>query len=466
VEHCRSHANLVFANAKGDIEIYADLANELCRAEGLPEAFIVHHGSLAKEVREDTEQTMKSGRRMTTICSSTLEMGVDIGSVRMVGQIGAPWSVASLRQRMGRSGRREDEPRRLRVYIDCTSDRTGSDPLADLPLDLLQATAVCELMLKRWLEPPRPAKLDLSTLLHQVISTIAETGAIRADSLYERLCVSGPFRCVSQTLFARFLRQVAAKDVVEQSPGGPLILGLEGERIRARRDFYAAFASRTEFTLLAGDRPLGTLPMETAPKVGDHLVFAARRWQVLEVDFVKLVILVSPAKRRKRPSFLGSAGEIHSVVREEMRVLLQRDHDPIYLDSGAKGALAECRAIERKHDLATRRLMPLSGQSCLWMTWSGTAAQRTLMSLLALLGIDATDRKIAIHCRASRDDLRKLLAPQSLAQLQLAELTGHVPLKQYRKFDYLLGDDLLDECIAADRLDFDVAAAVIRETNN
>ncbi|MDP2322837.1 MAG: helicase-related protein [Gammaproteobacteria bacterium] len=318
VEHCRTHSNLVFANAKGDIEIYADLANEVCRGEGLPETFIVHHGSLAKEVREDTETTMKSGRAMTTVCSSTLEMGVDIGSVRLVGQIGAPWSVASFKQRLGRSGRKDGEPRRLRGYVISDAAPDPKDPVSAIPIDLLQTVAICELMLKKWVEPPSPARLDVSTLSHQVISTIAELGAVTAAELHTRLCVQGPFRGFTPALFVCVLRELGQVDVVEQGPDGKLILGLDGEFLRKQKDFYAAFASKSEYAIVAGDRTLGTLPIETVPKEGEHIVFAARRWQVVDVDAAKLVLHVVPAKRRQRPKFTGSGGDVHARIRDEM----------------------------------------------------------------------------------------------------------------------------------------------------
>ncbi|MCL4198950.1 MAG: DEAD/DEAH box helicase [Phycisphaerales bacterium] len=464
VEHCRMHSNLIFANAKGDIEIYADLANEKCRKSGLPETFLVHHGSLSKELREDTEEIMKSGRPMTTICSSTLEMGIDIGSVRLIGQIGAPWSVASLKQRMGRSGRKDNEPRRLRVYVISDSASQERDPVSQLPLDLLQATAACELMLQKWIEPPRPARLDLSTLTHQIISTIAEVGAIEAGPLFERLCRDGPFTGFSTAMFARLLRQLAGQDVLEQGPDGKLILGLVGEQIRTRYDFYAAFATSAEFSIVDGSRVLGSLPLDTLPKVGENIVFAARRWQVVDIDAGRLVLYVKPARRRKRPRFTGTGGDIHAKIREEMRLLLLSPADPVYLDSIALESLHAARAAAAEHDLARRHVLPLGRHRSLWLTWAGTTTQRTLLALLASMGIEATDREIAIECRLPDESLRMRLRASVEIDLNPLRLAHHVVPKQFRKFDHLFDDLLLDESIALDRLDCASALHILRET--
>jgi len=453
VEHCRSHSNLVFANSKADIEIYADLANETCRQDGLAETFLVHHGSLAKDVREDAEATMKSGRCMTTVCSSTLEMGIDIGSVRMVGQIGPPWSVSSFKQRLGRGGRKDGEPRRLRGYVICDAVDSEADPLSRLPIDLVQTIAVCDLMLRKWVEPPSPSKLDLSTLSQQVISVIAELGAVDAESLFDQLCCKGPFRHFPKSLFIRVLRELGKADVIEQGSDGNLMLGLEGERIRKKKDFYAAFASRTEFSLVAGDRLLGTLPMDSVPAIGEHLVFAARRWRVVDVDALKLSIYVVSATRRQPPRFTGGIGDVHTRVREEMLAVFASDVEPAFLDTTARQVLQDARRIVREHDFARRRLVSYGESKTLWLTWTGTKHQRSLIALLAVMGVEAFDREIAIECRAPMTELRdRLRASRSVLPSGLA-LANMVAPKGYRKYDYLFSPGLLDEAIAVDRLD-------------
>ena len=93
------------------VEAFADRLSELSRPARVPNEFFAHHGNLAKDVREFVEATAQSRTTPTTaVCTSTLEMGIDIGSVQSVAQIGPPPGVASLRQRIGRSGRRGSPP--------------------------------------------------------------------------------------------------------------------------------------------------------------------------------------------------------------------------------------------------------------------------------------------------------------------------------------------------------------------
>jgi ATP-dependent Lhr-like helicase len=466
-EHTRGHANLVFANNKGDVELFAALANERCRRMGLPETFLVHHGSLARDVREDAEAAMKAGETLTTVCSSTLEMGIDIGSVHLVGQIGAPHAVASLRQRAGRSGRGAGEPRRLRVYVewDDRLDRAHGEDLdvRALPLDLLAAIAVCELATEGFLEPGAPARFDYSTLVHQVISTISQLGAATAGALHDSLCVRGPFREVDPPRFARLLRALGAKDVIEQGADGALILGLEGERIRASRDFYAAFAGTVEYVVLAGDRNLGELPFERLPKIGDPIAFAGRRWRVTAIDVDRRAILVEPARRLKRPAFVSAGGDVHPAIRERMRALLGRSDVPPWIDAAGKRALARARAVAAAHDLARRRFLALTPNHVLLLTYTGTKAQRTLVCMLESRGLEVEDHEIGIRVKRQPAALARDLAALVATPPAALALAAHLAPLEHRKFDGLLDPESLRESAAHARLDVATALTVAAE---
>ena len=132
----------------------ADRLHERVRREKWPaDPFVVHHGSLSKDLREDAEATLKSGVPTTALCSSTLEMGIDIGHIRAVGQLDTPWSVSSMVQRLGRSGRRAGETAIMRMYVREESPHAGSTLTDLLYPDLLRAIAMTRLMLAKWLEP-------------------------------------------------------------------------------------------------------------------------------------------------------------------------------------------------------------------------------------------------------------------------------------------------------------------------
>lgn len=463
VEHCRGGVNLVFANAKGDIEVFADLCREIAARDRLPGAFLVHHGSLSKEIREDTEAQLKTGRAQTAFCSSTLELGIDIGQVRMVGQVGAPWSVSSFKQRIGRSGRKDGDPRIARVYVTCRELGPDADLVEKVHCDLLQAIAVTEHLLNNWVEPTDLPLWDLSTLTHQVISLIAETGGLSAEQIFVRLCKQGPFREVTPGVFARLLKALGAGDVIEQARE-TLILGLEGERIRTERDFYAAFQTPEEFSVVHDNRSIGMLPVLALPNEGDHLLLAAKRWQVEAVDTQRSEIRVARARGRKRPAFVGRAGEVHNEIRARMRSILTDSEEPTYLCQTAARLLAEGRETAEDAQLLRRSLVPVSDQRTLWFTWAGTRVQTTLRAILATHDLQATDREVAIQLEAPLDTAMSVIRKIAHNPINATEVAACVQPKSRRKFDHLLTDDLLVEAIAESVIDIRGAVAKCQAT--
>jgi ATP-dependent helicase Lhr and Lhr-like helicase len=457
VDHSVGRSNLVFCNAKGDIEMLADLSNETAKAEGLPSLFLVHHGSLSREIREDAEHRMQSDRPFTTICSSTMEMGVDIGSIHLVGQVGPPWSVSSMKQRLGRSGRRDDQPRRLRLYIIEDADSDATNPVDRLPLRLLQTVAVLDLMLQdRWLEPSQLPRMDLSTLTQQIVASIGEYGARMPGDLYEQLCRQGPFHQVETSVFADLLRCLASEDVIEQAPQGELILGLQGEHIRADRGFYAVFDTPIEYRLLHGARLLGTLPSAVVPAPDSHIVFAGRRWKVSAVDPDRREIHVQRAKGRKRPMFLGSPGSVHRVIRERMLKILLESSEFAFLDEQSQEMIQAGRKSATESGLGQRCVIPLGVKKSLVVTWTGTVEQRTLQAIFTSSGIDATDKDIAIQCSASAETVTRVLYDAVRHKPDAEDLARHAMAQApQRKYDDLLSDELRAKSIGEDWLDLE-----------
>ncbi len=248
----RGENNLVFGGSRRTVEATADRLRRRCEALKVPNEFFPHHGSLSKTLREELEDRLKVGNLPTTaICTSTLELGVDLGSVKSVAQIGAPRSLASLRQRLGRTGRRRGTPSVLRIYVREPYIGGKSGLLDRLHLSTIRSVAAIRLLLGGFVEPPSPSPEVLSTLVHQVLSVITERGGIRPDTLHRVLCGPGPFDAINAGDFATLLRHMGNKDVrlLEQASDGTLMLGEAGELIVQSRSFFAVFESAEEWRL-------------------------------------------------------------------------------------------------------------------------------------------------------------------------------------------------------------------------
>lgn len=468
LRHCSGYTNLIFANRRSDVEVFADRCNELARKEHRTDRFLVHHGSLARDIREDTEADLKSTRTVTAFCSSTLELGIDIGSVHLVGQIDAPWSVASLKQRVGRSGRKDTDARLLRIYISAQYTDAKSELFDRLHLPLIQSIAVVQLMLTGWVETPRPATCDLSTLTHQIISVIAQTGGIAADALYDRLCRRGAFDEVEPAVFMRLLRRLGEEkiDVIEQTPEGMLILGLRGERLRASRDYYPVFATPSDYAVLHEGRALGTLPVLIPSEVEEHLLFAGRRWRVTAIDSEKREIHVVAAKGKKRPRFAGTGGEVGCEVRAMMQRVLQTDEEYVFLDTQAAALLKEARLAAQLSDVCSKSLVSLSDKRTVLMTWCGTRVATTLTAMLRQAGVDVVpgreSERIGLICAAPADYVRIIVSELANQLYDPLELSAEVPDKARRKYDFLLDQGLLELGVSRDGLEIEQARSILQ----
>lgn len=458
----RGADNLVFANARRDVEIYADLLAQRCETERVPNEFFPHHGSLSREIREDVEAALKDrSRPVTVVCTSTLEMGIDIGTMTSVAQIGTPPSVAALRQRLGRSGRR-GEPSTLRTYI-TEDDLDGRTTLVDeLRCDLVQTTAMVELMLDRWVEPPDDPGLNLSTLIQQALSVIAQHGGATAAEVHQVLCGPGPFEQVNPQRFARLMRAMAAKDLIVQAGDGTLLHGRDGERAVNHYSFYASFKTPQEWRLVAHGRPLGTLPIDHPILEGSFLIFSGRRWKITGIDAKARVIELTRAYGGKPPVFGGAGALVGDRVRAQMVRVYDAHDTPSWLDRTAVDLLAEGRAAWHRHNLASVSVLR-AGDDTLVLPWRGDRALVTTSLALASAGLEAAREGPILRVFGCGPDQLRLVAADILSSQTLdpLELARELENTDVDKWDYVLDADLAAEATAARLLDITGAEAVL-----
>lgn len=450
----RGQNHLVFANSRNRVEWFADRLASMCVALKLPNEFLPHHGNLAKELREDAEMRVKAGALPTSIvCTSTLELGIDIGRVVSVVQIGAPPAVASLTQRLGRSGRRGD-PAILRAFVAGRETDSRSSLQDRLFPELIQSIAMCNLLLAHWVEPPQVGALHLSTLVQQVLSMISQLGGTTAVELWNALCVTGPFHAVDQSMFMALLRELGRREVLTQSQSGLLLPGRIGERLLGHYDFYSAFHSPDEWRVVADGRQLGTLPLEEPVSERALIIFAGRRWRVIHVDIEQRVLTLQRAGGGRPPLFSGTPGLVHDRVREEMRRIYAGLDMPKYLDRNASQLLASARMAFAEACLGVHHVV-LDARDSVLFCWMGDRVLDTMTVQLRAAGCDAERDGVAIRiARRTVEDILHVI--QGFASAGLAdplELAATVMNKVREKHDPLLSEALLTADYAAGRLD-------------
>jgi ATP-dependent Lhr-like helicase len=461
----RGSNNLVFPNSRNKVERYADLLRQACEQLRVPNEFWAHHGNLSKELREETEHALKVGDRpATAIATTTLELGIDIGAVKSIAQIGPAPSVASLRQRLGRSGRKPGEPAILRCY--CIEAPLEADtPISDqLREGLVQMVAQIRLLVGGWCEPPRVQSMHLSTLVQQLLSLIAQYGGLSAAQAWSLLCGSALFPGLTKPEFAELLRALGEKQIVMQDATGLLLHGPVGERIVNHYTFLAAFSSTEEFRVVCQGRPLGTLPLERPLVPESYLIFAGRRWQVVGCYPEEKLIDVVPARGGKLPSFDGvMGGKVHDRVRQEMRAVLAEQTIIPFLDATAMAQLREARSAYRRVGLERDALIQ-TGKAVQLFTWQGDWVNDTLAVMLIARGLRATSEGLSINVlQAEVESVRLALHDVGHQPPPRAEEVAAVVQNKLReKWDGLLPDGLLCKNYASSELDVEGAVATAR----
>lgn len=452
----RGTSNLIFANSRANVEFYADLLGRAAERLKVPNEFFPHHGSLSKGLREYTEAALKERRRpVNAVCTSTLEMGIDIGAVESVAQIGAPYAVSSLRQRLGRSGRRGSAAV-LRLYVR-EPEWTPQTPLQDrLRVQLFQAAAMIERLIEGWIEPPAAGALHLSTGIQQILSVIAERGGASAQGLWNVLCEGtfAPFASVGKEDFVRLLRRMGEAELLTQSAEGLLLHGSIGERVVNHYSFYAAFTTPEEYTLACEGKILGQIPIDRPVDEGSYLIFAGKRWQVMRVDPERKCIDLNRSAGGIPPKFGGEGGRVHQGVHTMMRTLYERPQPPRYLDTVGRTLFEQGRQAFQEAGLDERGLVE-DGQDTLAFPWCGDAVLDTLMFLLRAEGLDVEHEGVALvafrtPARQLREALRRIVDRPAPSGAKLAE---RVENKVAEKYDHFLDEQLLSRDYAARRLD-------------
>lgn len=182
---------LVFVNTRRTAERTArHLAERLGR-----DAIAAHHGSLAKEHRFDAEQRLKRGELKVLVATASLELGIDIGDVDLVCQIGSPRGIAPFLQRVGRSGH-----------------HVGGIPKGRLfPLsrdELVECAALLDSVRRGELDTLRIPEAPLDVLAQQIVAEVA-CAEWNEDALYRSFTRAAPYARLPRERFDDVVRMLA-----------------------------------------------------------------------------------------------------------------------------------------------------------------------------------------------------------------------------------------------------------------
>ena len=464
---------LVFSNSREETEYLTATLRQIAKNRGDRDDFLIHHGNLSAAIREEAEAKMKDDEYAAVTCATvTMELGIDIGRLERILQNGAPNSVSSFLQRLGRSGRRGQPPEMMMVFRE--EDSLPNTPLPQLiPWELLRAIAVVQLYIEeRFIEPPRRKRLPFSLLFHQTLSVLASSGELTAKRLADRVLTLPAFGDVSKEDFKTLLLSMLNLDFIEMTEEKTLIVGLKGEKLLHSFRFYAVFKDSEDYTVRNESEEIGTIT--TPPPVGDRFALAGRVWEVEELDIRRHLVYVKSVEGKMEVSWPGDYGEIHTRILERMKRVLLEDTIYPYLKPNAVKRLEAARTVARNTGMLEHSIVPLGGYSYAVFPWLGTVSFRTLRKLVASdvtrdLRISGMEYEGCYYMTFRMENGNAYSLAQTLLEaverrgIDCASLVSTGELPVFEKYDDYVPAELLRKAYATDKLRPDEAERRIRE---
>ena len=396
----RNQTNLVFPNSIRNVENLVYEGNFLCNQKEEDKIFFPHHSLLSNNLRKDVEGKAKEGNKpMTIVCTSTLELGIDIGNVDNVFQIYAPLSVASLRQRLGRSGRRgNDSVLRIHIVENCIKENKKYVDL--LRYKLVKTIAILKLMSEDWYETENRSSVSLCITAHQILALLKQLGGATAEDIWFFFNEKNTFN-LDINIFKNLLNYLKEKELILQI-SKKIYLSDQGSDLTDNFRFYTCFESVEEYQIYALGKRLGILPFDSSLNEGDNLLFAGQKWLIKKIDKDKRIVeVVDSTIKGSVPSTKGETN-IDTKIFEKMKIIYEEEEIPIFLDAKAKKLLTEAKDFFEKFDLKSQNWIPISDKSIRWFPWVGTKTRTTIDLMISQFtnsksNLDSDDLSLVIN---------------------------------------------------------------------
>ena len=290
-------ATLIFVNTRQTAEALGSRLKEYGTDVG------IHHGSLARDTRVDVESRFKNGELAALLCTSSMELGIDVGHVDHVVQYNSPRQVTRLLQRVGRAGHRSDLV-------------SSGTVVTSHPDDVLESMAIARQARNGEVEPAAIHDGSLDTVANQTVGLVMDFGEVSAMRAYEVITRAYPFRDLGTAEFRAVVRELAGNRVVW--------LDEQEDSIQKRSGTWQYFyqnlsmiPDETTYDVedVASGSRVGTLDERfvvnfAAP--GEVFIQRGEMWRITEIDEEEETVTVSPIE--------DPAGEVPSWSGQEIPV--------------------------------------------------------------------------------------------------------------------------------------------------
>ena len=446
-DYSQRESMLIFPNSRGEVERLAVGLSKLGRQRGSDTRYFAHHSSVSKDMRLNAEEFAKSsrGKLFTICCTSTLELGMDIGSVDSIVQYNAPHSVASLAQRLGRSGR--------------TTRKNILHFIATDEWSLLQGLAALSLYEEGLVDRFDYIIKPYDVLAHQIISILLENTGMPVKNLKN---INKNFRCwqdIEDDEYFELLEYLIKRNYIEILEN-EAITGIETEKLLRGSDFFTHFETENNFSVYNSQKKIGEIPLSPGVQTGVNIFLAAQIWKITDIELKSKKIYVNRAVDGNPPIFLGNGANVTNEIRNRMKVILENENYWIYYNENIKEVLSKLS----KENLRYEKFQWVEKNDKFGIrTFQGTKINRTLQLLLNMLddrvNYKLDDRETFISGPNIRKDINRVIERKFTEDeifLYLRDNPGIVEsYLSSNKYRMLLPDNLKIKYVINNKLDLE-----------
>ncbi len=439
---CVGKKSLVFVESRSQAERFA------AALAGRGVEVFVHHSAVSREDRERAEKQFTNGTNTAIVCTSTMELGIDVGDLDHVIQLDAPSTVASLLQRMGRTGRRPGTTSNCAILC-----RTSES--------LLQAAALVRLVEQGWVEDVRPPSWPAHVLAHQVLALCLQQGGVSRHRILAWIGGAVPLAGFDQAVLDQLIDTMVAREILHEGDG-LLTLGRQGEKLYGRQNFfelYAVFDVAKVIRVLHGATDVGSVQasfLRIRVKSLDELCFrlGGRAWQVRSVDWKKGTCQVAPAGEGRIPVWLGTPHFLGQRLCQEMKAVLRDGALPAGMSDAARADILELAESYEGLVGEGEAALEDSTDGIRWHTFAGGAINRLLAAGLEKRGAGKwVAGNLSLHPRDDVGAAQAMAAIRELATVDWAAVAAELAAGGEAgagKFEACLPADMAAQ-VAADR---------------
>lgn len=446
-DYSQRESMLIFPNARSEVERLSVSLSRLAQKMGSNTRYFAHHSAVSKDTRLTAENFAKNSKEelFSICCTSTLELGIDIGSVDSIVQYNAPHSVASLGQRLGRSGRRE----RKNVLHFIATDEWS----------LLQGLAALSLYEEGIIDRIDPIIKPYDVLAHQIISILLENTGIPFENLKALNKKFNSWQDIEDNEYLELLEYLIQKEYIEILED-EAITGIESEKLLRGREFFAHFETENNFSVYNSQKKIGEIPLSPSVQIGINIFLSAQIWKITDIELKGKKIYVDKAIDGNPPMFFGDGGNITNEIRNRMKTILKNEgHWECYNDD-IKEVLLKLSEENLKYD------------GFHWVekddkvglrTFQGTKINRTLQLLLNMLNNSINykleDKETFIYGLNIREAINKVMERNFNENDIFLYLITHPEIVElylsFNKYRALLPDNLKVKYVINNKLDLE-----------